>query len=549
MENPYIIDELRRRARNIVSLDAPTNESLDETLTDLALGFVPVVGTAQAVRDFERSRRDNDKLGMVLSTAAAIPIVGGVAKAVNKGRKTKAIIDALRDDDLAENVAKTLDMSDAARMARAADQGFDTARPLLHGTGRDFPAFDPSKSERHYMGKGTHLAESPGLASKYAEQWSTGSNVIPVYTKGGLRLADEATYNKYYFGIRSELEDGVYSGAANWQDELANRQDGFDGVRYQHPAEMTVPGESRTVDVIFDPANIRSVNAKFDPANIGKNDLLGAATIGGMAAAGAVGAGALGAQSAYNDYSRKPREAYFGYPVRNELSQGESEYFRKNPGVAGMAASDNRIILNPYAKNVNFDAVAMNEGARLWMRENSFYPQFDLTEEQRQAFIGTAYENDEQALKQSILARIISGDPSAGNATKEQRQLAKWLGNQLTKVDRDGGMAAAGVQLSPSQEAEFQRWAKALPWYREFARRHGAPPTLDDPNYDYRKAWLHGISPRPYQHDGGAYHWPSVAPDGSSLKGENHPTKWMEDYKQKFGKDPNVDGVIRKQYK
>jgi len=97
MANPYLIDALRRRARNLVSLDAPTDESLDETLTDLALGFVPVVGTAQAGRDFERSRRDNDKLGMVLSAAAGIPVVGGVAKAINTGRKTEAVVNALRD--------------------------------------------------------------------------------------------------------------------------------------------------------------------------------------------------------------------------------------------------------------------------------------------------------------------------------------------------------------------------------------------------------------------------------------------------------------------
>lgn len=104
MANPYI-DELRRRARNLVSLDSPVDSDLADFGADIALGFVPVVGTAQAGRDFERARREDDTLGMVLSAAAGVPVVGGVAKAANKGRKAKATVDALRGYDPAK-VAK-----------------------------------------------------------------------------------------------------------------------------------------------------------------------------------------------------------------------------------------------------------------------------------------------------------------------------------------------------------------------------------------------------------------------------------------------------------
>jgi len=88
MANPYV-EELRRRARNLVSLDSPVDSDLADFGADVALGFMPVVGTAQAGRDFERARREDDKLGMVLSAAAGVPIVGGVAKTANVARKGK----------------------------------------------------------------------------------------------------------------------------------------------------------------------------------------------------------------------------------------------------------------------------------------------------------------------------------------------------------------------------------------------------------------------------------------------------------------------------
>lgn len=97
-----LIRELRRRAMSMASLDTPEDQDAVDIGADLALGFVPVVGTAQAGRDFERARRDNDKLGMVLSAAAGIPVVGGVAKAAGTARKGKAAaeetVKALRKD-------------------------------------------------------------------------------------------------------------------------------------------------------------------------------------------------------------------------------------------------------------------------------------------------------------------------------------------------------------------------------------------------------------------------------------------------------------------
>jgi hypothetical protein len=58
------------------------------------------------------------------------------------------------------------------------------------------------------------------------------------------------------------------------------------------------------------------------------------------------------------------------------------------------------------------------------MREDDFDPQFDLTEDQLKFFKGTEYEKNPKAMRQTVLARIYSGDPSA-MATPEQRKALK----------------------------------------------------------------------------------------------------------------------------
>lgn len=109
-------------------------------------------------------------------------------------------------------------------------------------------------------------------------------------------------------------------------------------------------------------------------------------------------------------------------PYDTELS-----YFKNNPTVAGMATEDNKIILNPYSKNTSKEqqAVAKNEAVRLFMNLQNIVPSFDLTEEQQKFFKGSAYEKDSIAAKQTIISRILSGDPSAKNVTDEQMKAAK----------------------------------------------------------------------------------------------------------------------------
>lgn len=87
MDVQAVIDALRDRARRFVSLDTPQDADLGDTAIDIAAGFLPGVGQAQAGRDFERARREGDRLGMGLAAAGMIPVVGGVAGAANKARK------------------------------------------------------------------------------------------------------------------------------------------------------------------------------------------------------------------------------------------------------------------------------------------------------------------------------------------------------------------------------------------------------------------------------------------------------------------------------
>jgi hypothetical protein len=72
--------------QRMTSLDAPASQSAGDTALDIVAGFTPLQ-YPQAARDFERSRRTGDKLGMGLAILAGAPVVGGVAKAAGKARE------------------------------------------------------------------------------------------------------------------------------------------------------------------------------------------------------------------------------------------------------------------------------------------------------------------------------------------------------------------------------------------------------------------------------------------------------------------------------
>jgi len=123
----------------------------------------------------------------------------------------------------------------------------------------------------------------------------------------------------------------------------------------------------------------------------------------------------------------------YTFPER-DLYPEEDEYFSQNPHVGGMAAEDNHIIINPYSKltDQEKDAIRQNEGARLAMRNGHPRPTFNLTDEQKESFKN--YSQDEQDQRETIIGRIISGDPSVGKVSPEQQAYA----DQLSKLLKPG---------------------------------------------------------------------------------------------------------------
>jgi hypothetical protein len=126
---------------------------------------------------------------------------------------------------------------------------------------------------------------------------------------------------------------------------------------------------------------------------------------------------------------KRAADKMFGYKIREKLFPGEDEYFKTHENVAGMAAEDGRIILNPYSKlsKQELGLVALNEALRLKMRDDDFDPQFQVTSDQVSYFKGTAYEKNPKAMRQTILARIYSGDPSAMATPQQKKALEEYL--------------------------------------------------------------------------------------------------------------------------
>lgn len=121
---------------------------------------------------------------------------------------------------------------------------------------------------------------------------------------------------------------------------------------------------------------------------------------------------------------------YFG---TRQPYEGELKYFQSNPTVAGMATEDNKIILNPFSQNSPEEqqAVARNEAVRLFLKEMEYTPNFDLTKKQQSFFKGSEYENNQEEAKKSIIARILSGDPSVGTASAQQSKEAENISKQI----------------------------------------------------------------------------------------------------------------------
>jgi len=167
-----------------------------------------------------------------------------------------------------------LDMSEAARMARAEDAGFDVDLPLYHGTpASDLSYFDAEKfgayGDPGLRGLGVYSTDNPLLAKSYADRprfdhsIKTESVLKPArvpeeeLSRGIIPLLSRAQNRADILNLplmdRAKLS-GISGSAYN------ERLPQNDGVKYTYTSKDP---SSEFVD--FNPANIRSRFARFDP--------------------------------------------------------------------------------------------------------------------------------------------------------------------------------------------------------------------------------------------------------------------------------------------
>ena len=111
-------------------------------------------------------------------------------------------------------------------------------------------------------------------------------------------------------------------------------------------------------------------------------------------------------------------------------AEGEMLFFSTNPTVAGYAADDGKVVLNP-SKRISDDekrAVFMNELVRIKIRKKRIpEPDFDLSDEQSSTLNGLPFYSDasEGDRRATIAGRLFSGDPSGGKASPQQKKYIK----------------------------------------------------------------------------------------------------------------------------
>lgn len=211
-----------------------------------------------------------------------------------KGKFVKALI------DMAEKSG--LDMSEAARMQRAKDMGFDVENVMLHGTNNEFDAFDPNKYGENFGDAaskyGAFFTNSEKQANRYGDnigEYLIGGKLKNINARNEIEedykyLVGKGEFNGSFDDFINDFAEkdpyGYYELGALENGLSSAKKEGFEGVNIDFSGMPNIYGSKQNVRVAFDPKNIRSVNAAFDPAKKESSNLLaGAATVGGIAGA------------------------------------------------------------------------------------------------------------------------------------------------------------------------------------------------------------------------------------------------------------------------
>jgi len=264
---------------------------------------IPVVGDAMGLlSDAKMYATDPESRtagNMAMSALGALPFVPAMGVIKNAG----------------------LDMSQAARMARAREMGFDTSRTFYHGSPdargikesgfatmkERMPGGDGRRGGPYFFTDDRRIASSYANPARALDYQAAEPAVIDAYlargrdlwidvggdtfdgidTKkilGALDDNERAVAEKFLDGFPSRPRERI---TTDMLGELA-RNLGYDSasVRNVHDAYINSPKtKPSTVVMMFDPSNIRSPQAAFDPAKRNSADLL--ASMGGLGLLGA----------------------------------------------------------------------------------------------------------------------------------------------------------------------------------------------------------------------------------------------------------------------
>jgi hypothetical protein len=141
------------------------------------------------------------------------------------------------------------------------------------------------------------------------------------------------------------------------------------------------------------------------------------------------------------------------------------DYLKKNPGTTGMAVGaglngydgERRVMVNPYSGLTpkGTEALIENERIRLFIDETKPKLEFEPTKAQIDFFKGTEYGKPEnrERLKETIIARILTGDGSAGDITPEQQKVANVIGDKWRSLNKPKSMVDMlneAIKIKPS---------------------------------------------------------------------------------------------------
>lgn len=156
-----------------------------------------------------------------------------------------------------------LDMSHAARMARAKEMGFDTGKTWYHGSPNKFEEFDPSLSDDvglYFTTDYKTAANYNGPDGVIHEVYLRNNNPYVAYAE-----TDGAGSGKFFSESGEILPFET-------NDEIASFARGRGHTSMEWPQGNLT--EADNTIAVFDPRNIRSVNAAFDPAKKDSANLL-----------------------------------------------------------------------------------------------------------------------------------------------------------------------------------------------------------------------------------------------------------------------------------